>query len=92
MDLPTMSLMTIDGLFADSFSGVRNGEMKMDKIAQFDCTKCGACCQYYCDEDLADVGRRGRGIFVAGDDLSSLPQSLVVIAPLGSILQDGCLR
>lgn len=45
---------------------------------EFDCQKCGACCAHFANEDLSDIGRRGRGIFIADDDTNGLPPSLVI--------------
>jgi Fe-S-cluster containining protein len=58
----------------------------MSKITKDDCMKCGACCAYYFDEDLWDVGRKGRGLFISNDDVSQIPvtirRRLVVEEPL----------
>src|SRR5262245_49344415 len=48
----------------------------MGKITNDDCMKCGACCAYFFNEDLADVGRRGRGMFISNDDVSQIPLSI----------------
>jgi Fe-S-cluster containining protein len=57
-------------------------------ITNDDCTKCGACCAYFFDEPLRDVGHRGIGLFISNDEVSQIPESirrsLVVEVPIGS--------
>lgn len=64
-----------------------------------DCQACGACCEFFFDEDMQPLGRRGAGLWVSNDDLSALPKKLYhterldVTAWVGTVktLQDGWL-
>jgi Fe-S-cluster containining protein len=42
-------------------------------ITNDDCTKCGACCSYFFTEELIDIGRRGKGLFINNDRVDQIP-------------------
>ena len=66
-------------------------------MSEPDCQTCGACCSFFCKDDLSDIGKRGYGIFIGDDDVSKLPKQLVVLdqrsLPIsGESWTDGWLR
>jgi uncharacterized protein len=58
-------------------------ESKKEAKKEYDCTSCGACCAYFFEDNLGEVGRSGYGMWISNDPgAPRLPKKLVVIEPI----------